>query len=218
MTYSYHEDILDRTSWNTNEWVDDGYGFRSTDRRRTQAGMLEADAATNLSAQMITMTSLLKTALSNQGGSIAAMNAMNVVNPTASVSCLQCGTRHLYDMCRYNLQSICNVQNNPYGEMYNSGWRNHLDFGWGGNQQQPQRAEQQPQRGNPPGFNQWNQDQYHQFSRDPQADESSSLSSLESLLREYMSKTDAMLQNQVAATRNLESQMNQIAEALENEK
>ena len=85
MTYSYAEDILDRTSWNTNEWVDDGYGFHYTDRRRTQAGMLEADADTNLSAQMITMTSLLKMiALNNQGGSVAAMNA---VNPTASVSC-----------------------------------------------------------------------------------------------------------------------------------
>ena len=114
MTYTQAVDILDRISWNTNEWVDDGYGFRSTDRRRMQAGMLEADVATNLSAQMITMASLLKTiALNNQGGSVAAMNAMNAVNPTAYVSCVQCGAGHLYDMCPYNPQSVCDVQNNP---------------------------------------------------------------------------------------------------------
>jgi len=51
--------------------------------------MLETDAATNLSAHMATMTSLLKTiALNNQGGSVAAMNAMNAVNSTASLSCV----------------------------------------------------------------------------------------------------------------------------------
>ena len=44
------EDIFDRTSWNTNEWVDDEYEFHSTNRRQTQAGMLEADVANNLAA------------------------------------------------------------------------------------------------------------------------------------------------------------------------
>ena len=129
MTYSYAEDIFDRTSWNTNEWVDDGYEFRSTNRRQTQAGILEADAATNLSAQIAEMTSLLETiVLNNQGRSVAARNAINVMTLTVSVSCPQCGAGHLYDMCPYNLQFICSVQNNPYGETYNSGWRNHLDF------------------------------------------------------------------------------------------
>jgi len=70
MTYYYAENIFDRDSWNTNEGVDDEYEFRFTNRRQTQAGMLETDATTS-------------------------------------------------------------------------------------------RAEQQPQRGNPPSFNQWNQDQYH---------------------------------------------------------
>ena len=150
------------------------------------------------------------------------MNAVHAMNSTASVDCPQCGGGHLYDMCPYNLQSICSIQNNPYD---NLGWRNHLNFGWGGNQQQTQRTEQQPQRGNPPGFNQWNQGQFHQYSRDPQADESSSLSSMESLLREENSKIEAtsqlyeaMLQNQATAICNLEIQMNQIAVELENEK
>ena len=113
MTYSYARNLFDRTPWDTNEWVDDGYEFRPTNRRQTQAGMLEADVANNLAAQLANMTSMLQTL---------------VLRNQASVDCPQCGGGHLYDMCPYNLQSICSVQNNPYGETYNSGWRNHLDF------------------------------------------------------------------------------------------
>ncbi|WP_217833175.1 hypothetical protein [Picosynechococcus sp. PCC 7002] len=48
MTYSYAENIFDRNSWNTNEWVDNEYEFRSTNRRQTQAGMLETYATTSM--------------------------------------------------------------------------------------------------------------------------------------------------------------------------
>ena len=162
MTYFYAEDIFDRNSWNINEWVDDEYEFCSTNRRQTQAGMLETDATTSMAVQLDNIASMLQTlVLQNQGRSVAAMNAVHAMNLTASVDCPQCGAGYLYDMCPYNLESICSVQKNPYGETYNSGWRNHLDFRWGGNQQLMQRAEQQPQRGNPPSFDQWNQDQYH---------------------------------------------------------
>ena len=61
MTYSYARNLFDKTPWDTNEWVDDGYEFRPTNRRQTQVGMLEADAAINLSAQIAKMTSLLET-------------------------------------------------------------------------------------------------------------------------------------------------------------
>ncbi|WP_217833202.1 hypothetical protein, partial [Picosynechococcus sp. PCC 7002] len=180
---------------------------------------IETDATSNLSAQIANMTSLLQTiALNNQGGTVASMDAMNTVNATASVSCVQCGEGHLYDMCPYNPQSVCYVQNNPYAKTYNPGWRNHLNFGWGRNQQQTQGAEQQPQRGNPPGFNQGNQGQYHQFQRDPQADASTSFYSLESLLRECLSTRDAMFQSQIAANPNLEVYMIQMIGALENER
>ena len=46
------------------------------------------------------------------------MDAMNTVNATASVNCVQCGEGHLYDMCPYNPQSFCYVQNNPYSKTY----------------------------------------------------------------------------------------------------
>ena len=79
-TYTQAKEILDRISRNTDEWVDDGYGSRYMDRRRSQAGMIETDATSNLSAQIANMTSLLKTiALNNQGGTVASMDAMNTV-------------------------------------------------------------------------------------------------------------------------------------------
>ena len=80
------------------------------------------------------------------------------------------------------------------------------------------RAEQQPLRCNPPGFDQWNQNQYHQYSRDPQADASPSFYSVESLLRECLSTRDAMFQSQIATYPNLEVYMIQMIEALENER
>jgi len=71
---------------------------------------------------------------------------------------------------------------------------------------------------NPSGFDQWNQDQYYQYSRDPQADTSSSFYSLESLLRECLSTRNAMFQSQILANPDLEVYMIQMVEALENER
>ena len=87
------KDIFDRTSWNTNEWVDDGYEFRSTNRRQTQAGMLETDATTSMAVQLDNMLQTL--VLQTQGKSVAATNAVHAMNPTASVDCPQCGVGHL---------------------------------------------------------------------------------------------------------------------------
>ena len=87
MTYSHAGNLFDRTPWDTNEWVDDGYEFRPTNRRQTQAGMLEADVANNLAAQLANMTSMLQTlVLRNQGRPVAAMNAVHAMNSTASVT------------------------------------------------------------------------------------------------------------------------------------
>ena len=86
MTYSYARNLFDRTPWDTNEWVDDRYEFRPTNRRQTQAGMLEADVANNLAAQLTHMTSMLQTlVLRNQGRPFAAMNAVHAMNSTASM-------------------------------------------------------------------------------------------------------------------------------------
>lgn len=186
-TYTQAKEILDRISRNTDEWVDDGYGSRYMDKRRSQARMIDTDATSNLSAQIANMTSLLQTiALNNQGGTVASMDAMNTVNTTASVSCVQCGEGHLYDMCPYNPQSVCYVQNNPYSKTYNPGWRNHPNFGWGGNQAQTQGNGQQPQRNNNPVYNQGVQG--HQAQRNQSANSSSS--SLEALMRQTITQNE----------------------------
>lgn len=77
-TYIEPMTILERISRNTDEWVDDGYGTRSMDRRKTQTRMVEADVALSLAAQMATVTSLLKTmAINNDTLNVAQMNVMN---------------------------------------------------------------------------------------------------------------------------------------------
>ena len=123
-------------------------------------------------------------------------------------------------MCPYNPQSICYVQKNSYGKTYNSSWRNQPNFGWRANQQQQidQGNVPQPHRGNPPDFHQncHSHQQQHSQQKSQQATSSSSALSIESLLKEYINKNDAMLQSQATTIRNLEIQMGQIAGELKN--
>lgn len=100
-----------------------------------QAGVIEANVVTSLAEQMATVTSLLNTiALNNHGGTVGFAAPINALNQVVAVSYVQCEEAHLYNMCPHNPQSICYVQNNPCGKTYNLGWRNHPNFGWGGNQ------------------------------------------------------------------------------------
>lgn len=118
-TYTQAKDILDRISRNTNEWVDDGYGSHSIDRRRAQAKVIEADVATSLATQMATTTSLLKTiALNNHSGTTSSTAHINALNQVAAINYVQCGEAHSYDMSPYNPQSVCYVQSNLYGKTY----------------------------------------------------------------------------------------------------
>lgn len=135
-TYMQTKDILHRISRNNNKRVDDGYGSHSMDRRKAQAGVIESDVATSLAAQMATVTLLLKIiALNNNSGTTSSTTMINTLNQVAALSCVQRGETHLYDMCPYNLQFVCYVQNNSYSKTYNWGWRSHPNLRWGGNQQ-----------------------------------------------------------------------------------
>ncbi|XP_024035580.1 uncharacterized protein LOC112096382 [Citrus clementina] len=58
----------------------------------------------------------------------------------------------------------------------------------------------------PPGFHQQNQGQKH-ISQDP-------ITSLETLIKEYIAKNEAIVQSQVVSLRNLENQMGQLATAM----
>lgn len=106
-TYTEVKAILDTISRSTDEWVNNGYGMRSTDRRRAQARMIEADVATSLMTQMAIVTSLLKTmALNNNSKMIGPAAQMNAMNQFAAISCVQCGEVHLL-ICAHTTHNLC---------------------------------------------------------------------------------------------------------------
>lgn len=89
-TYTQAKDILDRILRNIDEWLDDGYGSRSTDRRRAQARVIEAAVAKSLAVQLAMVTSLLKTiALNNNGGIVGSIALIHALNQVAAISCVQ---------------------------------------------------------------------------------------------------------------------------------
>nr|XP_009803351.1 PREDICTED: uncharacterized protein LOC104248740 [Nicotiana sylvestris] len=77
-----------------------------------------------------------------------------------TICCELCGDSHMSDMYPTNPESIYYAgqqnrgppnQHAQYGNSYNPNWRNHLNFSWGGNQQnqnqhRPQGSFNQPQR------------------------------------------------------------------------
>ncbi|KAL5578416.1 hypothetical protein UlMin_020115 [Ulmus minor] len=81
----------------------------------------------------------------------------------------------------------------------------HPNFSWS-NQGAGQGSNSAPQRPQyPPGFQQQQKPQTIEF-----------LSSMESLLKEYMAGNDAVIQSQAASLRNLENQVGQLANELKN--
>ncbi|XP_062118985.1 uncharacterized protein LOC133832689 [Humulus lupulus] len=135
----------------------------------------------------------------------------------ANVSCVYCGDGHTFESCPSNPASVCYVgnqnvnRNNPYSNSYNPGWRQHPNFSWGGQGASSSGAPMQGKPTYPPGFSQ--QPPRVQQPPPPQVSQSSSL---ESLMKEYMAKNDAVIQSQAASLRNLEIQMGQLANDLRN--
>ncbi|XP_060973937.1 uncharacterized protein LOC133039131 [Cannabis sativa] len=209
LSKSYNEafEILERIASNNYQW--------STNRAPTSrkvAGVLEVDALTALTAQMASMTNILKNM--NMGGSVQPAAAIQ----RAEISCVYCGDGHTFENCPSNLASVCyvgnqnfNRNNNPYSNSYNPAWKHHPNFSWGGQGASSSGAQQaQRKQSFPPGFSQQPRPQQ---SHQPQG---SQTSSLESLMRDYMAKNDAVIQSQTASLRNLEVQLGQLANDLKN--
>ncbi|XP_061345310.1 uncharacterized protein LOC133291129 [Gastrolobium bilobum] len=202
MTKTYNEayKILERMPNNNYEWPAE----RAATTRIVE-GVHELDAITALTAQVSSLTSVLKS-MNLADGVKAQQNGV--------ASCTFCGGENLFDSCPSNPQSACYVGNfnrgtNQHANTYNPNWRQHPEFSWNAQGQNagPSSVPTQPQY--PPGFPQ--QDK-------PEPVEPSS--SIESLLKEYMSiiqNQSAMIQSLVASLRNLEIQMDQLASDLSNQ-
>ncbi|XP_030478162.1 uncharacterized protein LOC115695219 [Cannabis sativa] len=127
LSKSYNEafEILERIASNNYQW--------STNRAPTSekvASVLEVDA---LTAQMASMTNILKNV--NMGGSVQPDAAIQ----RTEISCVYCGDGNTFQNFPSNPASICylgnqnfNRNNNPYSNSYNSAWKHHLNFSWGG--------------------------------------------------------------------------------------
>ncbi|KAH9735234.1 hypothetical protein KPL71_017676 [Citrus sinensis] len=101
--------------------------------------------------------------------------------PTIITSGLQLGSVNY--VCNFNRQP----QNNPYSNTYNPGWKQHPNFSWSSQNQNAPALNGLSRNTQPPGFHQQSQGQKH-ISQDP-------ITSLEALIKEYIAKNEAIVQN-----------------------
>ncbi|XP_062119320.1 uncharacterized protein LOC133833078 [Humulus lupulus] len=202
-TYNKAFEILERIASNNYQWSN----TRAPTSRKV-AGVLEVDA---LTAQMALMTNILKNM--SLGGNIQLAAAIQ----SAEVSCVYCGDGHTFENCPSNPASICyvgnqnfNCNNNPYSNSYNPAWRQHPNLSWGGQGASSSGAPAQGKQSFPPGFS------HQPRAQQPHQSQGSQSSSLESLMRDYMAKNDAVIQSQAASLRKLEIQLGQLANDLKN--
>ncbi|KAL5538669.1 hypothetical protein UlMin_044627 [Ulmus minor] len=197
-TYNEAYALLERMASNNYQWPTE----RVPAGRRV-AGVHEVSEITSLTAQI---ASLVNT-LNNQQAT--PHQSVNSVQGTGE-SCVLCNGNHRFESCPSNPESVSyvgnmNRNNNPFSNTYNPGWRQHLNFSWS-NQGAGQGSNSAPQRPQfPPGFQQQQKPQTSEFP-----------SSMESLLKEYMARNDAVIQSQAASLRNLENQVGQLANELKN--
>ncbi|KAL5578113.1 hypothetical protein UlMin_019812 [Ulmus minor] len=197
-TYNEAYALLERMASNNYQWPTE----RVPAGRRI-AGVHEVSEITSLTAQI---ASLVNT-LNNQQAT--PHQNVNSVQGTGE-SCVLCNGTHRFESCPSNPESVSyvgnmNRNNNPFSNTYNPGWRQHPNFSWS-NQGAGQGSNSVPQRPQfPPGFQQQQKPQTSEFP-----------SSMESLLKEYMARNDAVIQSQAASLRNLENQVGQLANELKN--
>ncbi|XP_062075995.1 uncharacterized protein LOC133780137 [Humulus lupulus] len=160
---------------------------------------------------MASMTNILKN--TSLGGNIQPAVAIQ----SAEISCVYCGDGHTFENCPSNPASVCyvgnqnfNCNNNLYSNSYNLAWRQHPNLSWGGQGASSSGAPAQGKQSFPPGFSQ------QPRAQQPHQSQGSQSSFLESLMRDYMAKNDAVIQSQTASLRNLEIQLGQLANDLKN--
>ncbi|XP_024021733.1 uncharacterized protein LOC112091705 [Morus notabilis] len=171
---SYNEayEILERMANNNYQWPTERLNVRKA------TGIYEVDAITALSAQMSSLTNMVK--------ELHMPVAVNVVQ-TAGFSCVYYGEGHLYEDCPSNPASACYVANfnrssNPYLNPHNQGLSQHPNMAWSNQGADSSGANAYYRPTYPPGYS-------HQQQR-TQADQSSSL---ESLLKEFIARSEAKI-------------------------
>ncbi|KAL5548484.1 hypothetical protein UlMin_003715 [Ulmus minor] len=177
-TYNEAYALLERMASNNYQWPTE----RVPAGRRI-AGVHEVSEITSLTAQIASLVNTLNNQQATHHQSV------NSVQGTGE-SCVLCNGTHRFESCPSNPESVCyvgnmNRNNNPFSNTYNPGWRQHPNFSWS-NQGAGQGSNFEPQRPQfPPGFQQQQKPQTSKFP-----------SSMESLLKEYMARNDALVSRQ----------------------
>ncbi|XP_061364547.1 uncharacterized protein LOC133307977 [Gastrolobium bilobum] len=221
MSFNQAHDLLEQLTQNYAEWPED----RNQSRR--VAGLHELDPVTVLSAKFDALTILVK----NQGQAIEArlsqpqvpIPQVNAVN--TGETCVFCSGPHMFASCPSNPESVFFVGNqnrnqNNFSNNFNQGRRQN---------QQPQYFQGQGQQAGPsnaqakPHFPSQNYPQSPRQQPVAQSSEmpTSSPSSLEALLREYLVKNETKQNNLEvveqsipASLRNIESQLGHLANTM----
>ncbi|XP_061361020.1 uncharacterized protein LOC133304948 [Gastrolobium bilobum] len=208
-TYTEAYAILERMAVNNYQWPVE----RSSLTQKKAAGVWELDVVSALSAQISALNNSIKTlSLSAEAKPVNAL--------TDAILCVFCNGPHIYDNCPQDPQSVCfignfNRNNNPYSNTYNPGWRNHPNLSYSQGQHHGHQQGQQQMSSDtagrsykalyPPGFT--------QLQHQPRQHTDTS-SMLEGMMKDYMTRSDAIIHNQAASIKNLETQVGQLAEAL----
>ncbi|KAL4301846.1 hypothetical protein GQ457_10G009500 [Hibiscus cannabinus] len=194
---SANETLLDKSPEETFEILDrianNDYQF-STSRlgsgRRT-SGKLELNANDSVSAQLSTITNLLKN-----------IQKPSDVREAKELSCVHCEGNHHATDCPVMHEQVSYLgnfnrnSNNPYSNTYNPGWRHHPNFSWnnqGGTNASSSNRQQNTNA--PPGF-QANMPWHSESKGNAPV---SSSSSMEATMQEFISITKTMLQEHSAS-------------------
>ncbi|KAK8681659.1 hypothetical protein V6N13_054061 [Hibiscus sabdariffa] len=216
-------EILDRIANNDYQFPTSRLGSG----RRT-SGKLELDANDSVSAQLSAITNLLKN-----------LQKPSDVREAKALSCIHCeGNHHATDCTVMHEQAsyLGNYNrnlNNPYSNTYNPGWRQHPNFSWnnqGGTNASSSNRQQNTNA--PPGF-QANMPWHSESKGNAPVSNSNSM---EATMQEFISTTKtmlqehstsikhhgnmlqtqgALLQSHGSSLRALETQVGQIAQALQ---
>ncbi|XP_038896707.1 uncharacterized protein LOC120084967 [Benincasa hispida] len=185
-SYTEAKEILDHIAKHNMEWMDDTYDGRADRKKRSQnVNSIDSNAIATLSTQVAMMTSLLQNITLGNGSNQQKVNQVEAFGQPM-VSCVGCGDPHFYAECSQNPQRKSS-EAPPRGEPSAKEWTAACISTNASTRSTP-------------------------FNRGGQT--SSSRSTLENLLKEYIAQNDALLKIQASSIRNLEIQVGQIANEL----
>ncbi|KAM6543139.1 hypothetical protein CsatB_007586 [Cannabis sativa] len=211
---SYNEayDIIERISNNNYQWP-----TTRVPLGKKVAGVLEVDAITALSAQVASMSNMIKNM--SMGQQMGQQNVSSPVGQLEEVSCVFCSEAHTFDNCPFNPASVFYMGSQ---NAYNQTYKQHPNLAYRNQGAGTSNSSMLPRSNFPPGFSQQAFQQRQQ--------QGTQTSSLESMMRDFMAKTenfmtrtesymaknDTAIQSQATSMRTLENQVGQLANELRN--